>query len=76
MRPGVSTPFGSKLSRTRLVNAATAGASVVNTATAARTAAGARMSVAWPPASTTAARTSGAWASDAGGSAAQTSPPA
>ena len=46
MRPALSTPCGSKLSRTRFVNAASAAGSGSKTSTAARTAAGARMSVA------------------------------
>ena len=46
MRPALSTPRGSKLSRTRLVNAASAAGSGSKTSMAARTAAGARMSVA------------------------------
>ena len=76
MRPALSTPCGSKPARTRVVSAASAGSSGVKTSTAARTAAGARISVAWPPAAATAPRTSGAWASFAAGNAAQMSPPA
>src|SRR6185503_108599 len=49
MRPGLRTPFGSKLSFTRLPRARTAGSSGAKTSTDARTAAGARTSVAWPP---------------------------
>ena len=47
-----------------------------NTAAAARIAAGARISVAWPPQAATAARTMAAPASSNGGSAAQMRPPA
>src|SRR3569623_1998983 len=57
MRPGLSTPMGSKLSFPRLFSARTPGSSGWNTSTAARTAAGARTSVAWPPSSATAVRT-------------------
>ena len=46
---GLSTPFGSKLSLTRRVNAASAAPAARTPATAARIAAGARISVAWPP---------------------------
>src|SRR5712691_5442343 len=54
IRPGLSTPLGSKLSLTRLVRAATAAACGSNTSTAARSAAGARMRVACPPVAATA----------------------
>ena len=46
MRPGLSTPLGSKLSLTRLVTPASAPCCGSNTSTAARVAAEARMSVA------------------------------
>src|SRR6185437_4386777 len=46
MRPGLSTPRGSKPSRTRAVNAASPEGSGWKTSTLARSAAGARMSVA------------------------------
>ena len=46
MRPGLSTPLGSKLSFTRMVSAVTPLSCGSNTSMAARTAAGARTSVA------------------------------
>ena len=49
MRPGLSTPFGSKPSFTRLLRAARPASCGSNTSTDARSAAGARTSVAWPP---------------------------
>ena len=49
MRPGLSTPLGSKLSFTRLLTPPSAPVCGSNTSTDARVAAEARMSVAWPP---------------------------
>src|ERR1700730_16125234 len=76
MRPALSTPRGSKPSRTRLVSAASAGSSGPKTSILARTAIGARMSVAWPPAAAIVEDTSAAPASSDAGNAAQTRPPA
>src|SRR5262245_49396204 len=75
MRPGLSTRFGSKLSLTRLVSAATPASCGSNTSTDARTAAGARTSVAWPPSRWIACRIAAPAWSDANG-AIQISPPA
>ena len=49
MRPGLSTPLGSKPSFTRLLKPASPAPSGSNTSTDARTEAGARTNVAWPP---------------------------
>src|SRR5215470_5142628 len=76
MRPGLSTPFGSKLSFTRLVKAPMAGSSGANTSTLARTAAGARTNVACPPTAATARRIAGASGSFSSGIATQIRPPA
>src|SRR6204780_1737821 len=76
MRPGLSTPCGSKPTRTRAVRAASAGSSGAKPSTAARTAAGAPINEAWPPAVATGRRTSAARASFDAGKAAQMSPPA
>src|SRR6202521_494113 len=56
IRPGLSTPLGSKLSFTRFVNAASAPVSGWNASTLGHTAAGARTRVAWPPVPATALR--------------------
>src|SRR4051794_41860362 len=72
MRPGLSTPLGSKLSLTRFVTPASAPLCGSNTATAARTAAGARMSVAWPPVAAAARRIAAAPAAAGGGKGIQT----
>ena len=62
MRPGLSTPLGSNPSFTRLLKARNAACCGSNTSTAARTAAGARTSVAWPPMLLTAAQMFYDWA--------------
>src|SRR5262245_8366499 len=76
IRPGLSTPFGSKPCLTRRVRAASASSCVANTSVTARTAAGARMRVACPPQAATARPMSEAPASSDGGSMTQMSPPA
>src|SRR5262245_64673019 len=75
MRPGLSTPFGSKLSFTRLVRARSPDSSDANTSIAARTAAGARISTAWPPTLATALRIAAASGSSGNGIATQIRPP-
>ena len=60
-------PLGSKLSLMRLLTPASASAWGSNTSTAARTAAGARISVAWPPMAAAARRIAAAPASSDGG---------
>src|SRR5262249_45669305 len=67
MRPGLSTPFGSKLSFTRLLTPASAPGCGSNTSIAARIATGARMSVACPPTLAEARRIAAAPASSDGG---------
>src|SRR5882672_8997260 len=76
MRPGPSTPRGSKASLTRLVNAASPPVCASNAATDARSAAGARIKVACPPQEEIAPCTAAAPTSSVGASAAQTRPPA
>ena len=76
MRPGLSTPLGSKLSFTRLLTPASAPFCGSNTSTDARVAAEARMSVAWPPVRAAARRMVAAPALADGGSAIQIRPPA
>src|SRR5262249_4152475 len=74
IRPGFSTRFGSKLSLMRRVSAATAGSSGSKTTAPARTAALARIKVAWPPPSSASRIAFSCGASP--GIAAQISPPA
>src|SRR5262245_41101431 len=76
IRPGLSTPLGSKLALMRFVNAATAASWGENTCAAARAAAGAWIKVAWPPVAATAWRTTAAPASSRASSASQMRPPA
>src|SRR5262249_24678311 len=76
MRPGLRTPFGSKLSLTRLARARRADSSGANTSIAARPAAGARISVACPPTAATALRIAAASGSSGYGIATQMRPPA
>src|SRR6185437_10291855 len=73
MRPRLRMRFGSKLSFKRSVSASTAGGRGWNTGTLARSASGARMSVAWPERS--AARIAAAPPSSAPAIANQTRPP-
>src|SRR3569623_626203 len=75
MRPRLRIWRGSKLCLRRRLNAATPGACGWNTSIAERMSFGARSSMAWPPAASARARTLPAWASAAGGSAAQINRP-
>src|SRR6185437_534276 len=74
IRPRLRMCFGSKLWRTRSPSAASPAGCGWNTSVTRRTSSEARSSVAWPPAASTRARTSAAWASGFGGSASQIRP--